>query len=156
MLKNKSFLRMLISFIFILGYVNVYGTIINEYFSKYGLNSDQTSYIGGIANVIAIISCLVASTILDKFKNYKKVFLMLNVVGLIFHILMTVLLEVFEDYSFLILLVCWTVCSSTILPIYTCSMDFVVELTYPVGESISGGFVMCCNQITGIIAVIIN
>jgi hypothetical protein len=32
-------------------------------------------------------------------------------------------------------------------------MDFVCELTYPVGESISGGLIMISSQISGIISV---
>ncbi len=154
MLKNKSFLKLLVSFTCILGYFNVYGTIINGYFSKYGLDEDQTSYVAGVANVMAIISCIITSIILDKSKNYKKAFIILNVIVFISHILMTVLLEV-VDNAYIIFFIFWSICSLCILPIYTLSMDFVVELTYPVGESISGGFIMCFNQISGIIGVII-
>jgi FLVCR family feline leukemia virus subgroup C receptor-related protein len=153
MLKNKSFLKLLISFTCILGYFNVYGTIINEYFSMYGLDEDQTSYVAGIANILAIISCLITSIILDKFKNYKKAFIILNIVGLISQIAMTVLLEILEENRFLVFTIFWSLCSLSILPIYTLSMDFVCELTYPVGESISGGFIMSFTQISGIIGV---
>ena len=58
--------------------------------------------------------------------------------------------------ALIILLILWTLCSFSIVPIFTCSMDFVVELTYPVGESISGGLIMMVNQITGILAVRYN
>ena len=40
-------------------------------------------------------------------------------------------------------------------PIYTTGMDYVAEMTYPVGESISGGLIMCFNQIFGIIGILI-
>jgi FLVCR family feline leukemia virus subgroup C receptor-related protein len=153
MIKNKSFLKLLISFTCILGYFNVYGTIVNEYFSRYGLDEDQTSYVAVVANVLAIISCLITSIILDKFKNYKKAFIILNLIGFFSHIAMTVLLEILEDNRFIVLTIFWSLCSLSILPIYTLSMDFVCELTYPVGESISGGFIMCFNQISGIIGV---
>ena len=38
---------------------------------------------------------------------------------------------------------------------YTTGMDFVCELTYPVGESISEGLIMSSNQISGIIGIVI-
>ena len=153
MIKNKSFIKFLISFTFVLGYFNCYGTIVNSYFSKYNLNLDETSYVAGCANIFAILNCFISSLIVDKFKNYKKVFIILNTIGLVSHICMTVLLELVPDSSFLIFIIFWTICSMTILPIYTLSMDFVCELTYPVGESISGGFIMSFNQISGIILV---
>jgi MFS family permease len=153
MMKNKNFVKLLISFTCIMGYLNLYGTIVNEYFSMYKLTDDQTSYIAGTANVFAIIGTLIISAILDKYKNYRKAFLILNFIGIICHSLMTLLIELYEEQAFYILIILWTLCSTSILPIYTCSMDFVVELTYPVGESISGGFIMSFNQISGIIAV---
>lgn len=155
MFKNKNFIKLLAMFTFILGYFNLYGTIVNEYFSKYGLTDNQTSYVGGVANFMAIIGCLIVSAILDKLKNYKRAFLILNTFGLICHLTMTISLEYFYDYNYIILMVLWTFCSMSIIPIYTCSMDFVVELTYPVGESISGGLIMTCSQISGILAIVI-
>jgi Na+/melibiose symporter-like transporter len=151
MAKNKSFLKLLVGFTCILSYFNLYGTIVNAYFgSIYGLTDDQTSILAGTANVLAIVSCIVISLILDKFKKYKAAFLCLNAAGIIIHAAMTILIEYFEESSFPILMVMWTICSMCILPIYTCCMDFVCEMTYPVGESISGGTIMMCTQIAAI------
>jgi MFS family permease len=139
-----------------LTYLNVYGTIINEYFSRYGLLDSQTSYISAIANLIGILGSISVSILIDKFKNYRKTLLSLSILGMFSHLLMTILLEFYEKYALIILLILWTLCSFSIVPIFTCSMDFVVELTYPVGESISGGLIMMVNQITGILAVRYN
>lgn len=156
MFSNKGFITLLVMFTCILTYLNVYGTIINEYFSRYGLLDSQTSYISAIANLIGILGSISVSILIDKFKNYRKTLLSLSILGMFSHLLMTILLEFYEKYALIILLILWTLCSFSIVPIFTCSMDFVVELTYPVGESISGGLIMMVNQITGILAVRYN
>jgi Na+/melibiose symporter-like transporter len=145
---------LLISFTCIIGYFNLYGTIVNEYFSRYGLDDDETNYVGVIANFSGIVGCLIISAFLDKYKVYKKPFLILSCFGLICHVTMTILLELSDSNAFIILTVLWTFCSISVLPIFTISMDFVIELTYPVGESISGGVIMTCTQISGIISVL--
>lgn len=143
-------------FTFILGYFNLYGTILNGYYTKYGLTDTQTSYVSSTANFVAMVGSLIVSAILDKFKSYRKAFLILNGIGFLCHITLTVTIEYFETYGFYILLFLWTMASTSILPVYTCGMDFVVELTYPVGETISGGLIMTVNQIFGFLAVLIS
>jgi len=153
MFKNKNFIKLLISFTCILGYFNLYGTILNELFTKYLLSEWELSMIGGLANILALIGVMLISILIDKYKKYKISFIILNAIGLLSHIAMTMILELSKDNLFILTAILWSICSISILPIYTCSMDFVCELTYPVGESISGGFIMSCTQISGIIAV---
>lgn len=42
------------------------------------------------------------------------------------------------------------------IPIASNGMDYVCELVYLVWEVIAGGLIMCCNQISGIIGVLIS
>jgi predicted MFS family arabinose efflux permease len=151
--KNKSFILLLINFTFIMGYFNLYGTVSNSLYSMYKIDDNNISYIVGAANIAGIFSSLIVSSIVDKYKNYKQVFIILNITGIIFHGGCTLFIELFEEYAFIILMFCSCVCYCSILPIYTCSMDFVCELTYPVGETISGGIIMTFTQISGIIIV---
>ena len=111
------------------------------------------SLIGGFANILALVGILIISALIDKYKKYKISFIILNTIGIISHIGMTFALEYIHNNLPIYIAILWSICSIAILPIYTCSMDFVCELTYPVGESISGGFIMTCTQISGIISV---
>ena len=71
-------------------------------------------------------------------------------------ILVTSLLEILDEKNAVyIAFVFYTLTVSSIVPIFTTSMDYVCELTYPVGESISEGLIMSCNQISGIIGILI-
>lgn len=155
MFGNKNFILLLFSFSCILGYFNLYGTILNELFTRYSLTEWEMSMIGGFANILALIGVLTISAVIDKYKKYKISFIILNTIGIISHIGMTFCLEYLEKNLFVYISILWSICSIAILPIYTCSMDFVCEITYPVGESISGGFIMTCTQISGIISVIV-
>jgi hypothetical protein len=107
----------------------------------------------GIVNLISLIGSLLVSALLDKWKKYRLVFILLTIASIVVHTLLTVLLEVTTGYGYLILYILFTLVSFLVLPIFTCSMDYVVELTYPVGESITGGLIMTTSQLSGILAV---
>lgn len=153
--KNKSFIILLINFSLIMSFFNLYGTISNTLLSMYHLSDQQISIIVGVANIIGIVGTLIVSYIVDLYKNYKLIFIILNLFGIVSHGISSLGIELYEEYAFTILLICQILVYCSILPIYTCSMDFVCEITYPVGETISGGIIMSCNQIFGIIIVII-
>jgi hypothetical protein len=86
--------------------------------------------------------------------------IVLCVSGTIFQILLSVLLEIFKDdnlkedeYSkteFVIALILYSLISMVVTPFYTVGMNYACEITYPVGESINGGFMMSVSQISGI------
>ena len=153
MFKNKNFIKILICVFCILGFFNLYGTILNELLTRYGYSEKETSLVGGAANFIALFGVYTISILIDKYKKYKLSFIILNILGLISHIFFCLQLEFLEKNA-IFLLIIWSFTSSATLPIYTCSMDFVCEITYPVGETISGGLIMTATQISGIIAVI--
>lgn len=150
--KNKNFWVILTYVACILGFFNLYGTILNELLTRYDYTEKETSLIGGAANFIALFGVYLISILIDKYKRYKLSFIILNIIGIFFYLLFCLQLE-FMEKNAIILLIIWSFASCTTLPIYTCSMDFVCEVTYPVGESISGGILMTATQISGIIAV---
>ena len=153
MFKNRNFNYLLGSITCIMGFFNLYGTVLNKYFALYKVTNLQTSIIGGVSNVLGIVGSIVISVIIDNIKKYRKPFLILNIIGFVAQVLITILCEVLEDDAFILVVILWSFLAFSVLPIFTISMDFVCELTYPVGESISGGLIMACNQISGILSV---
>ncbi len=146
---------MLIALTGIMGYINLIGTIVNEYLSMYKLDSGRISIVSGVSNIFGIIGCMLTSVIIDKYKTYKKPFIILNSIAIVTQLANTVLIELFEDYVFIISFFSYAIINGSLIPIYACTMDYVAEQTYPVGASISGGITMSCNQIFGIITVFI-
>lgn len=140
----------------IIGYFNIYGTKINSIFAKYKkINNNDISLIAGVANFAGIFGAITMSVIVDTLKKYKIIFIILAILGLIFQTLITIFAEIIEGEtaSFVIIMICFSCVQFCVLPIFTISFDLVIELTYPVGESISGGIIMTLTQISGIIGV---
>lgn len=135
-----------------MGWFNLYGTVLNELLTRYKYTERETSYIGGLADLIALFGVYSVSIIIDKYKNYKKSFIILNILGVILHLFFTLHLEFFKK-NFILILIIWSLVCMVLLPIYTCSMDFVCEITYPVGETISGGILMTATNISGLLGV---
>jgi len=152
LIKNKNFLKILCVVACILGFFNLYGTILNELLTRYKYTEQDTSLIGSAANLIALFGVFGISILIDKYKKYKLSFIILNILALLSHLFFCLELELMEK-NFILVLIVWSFTSCASLPIYTCSMDYVCEITYPVGETISGGILMAATQFSGIISV---
>ena len=99
------------------------------------------------------MASLLVSIIVDKSKKYKKVLIVLNITGVLVMAVGTTLLEVLsERYALIVAFVLYTITVSSIIPIYTTAMDYVCELTYPVGESISEGLTLSAISTSAISA----
>lgn len=137
-----------------IGFFNIFGTIINQYLSLYHIPDLEITYIAVVGNSLGIIASLCMSYFLDNNKKYKKNFLTLNCIGFVASIIVTLLLELIsDDYSLYIAFPLYGIVYITLVPVFTISMDYACELTYPCGESIAVGLIMSSNQISGIIGV---
>ena len=58
---NKRFVYLLIVSFFIVGYYDVYSTIINSYFNLYGISDSKSSYIYSISCIIGMVSSIIVS-----------------------------------------------------------------------------------------------
>ena len=151
---NKRFIYLLLSTFFVVGYYDVYGTIINSYFALYNISDSECSYIYFTSSVVGLISSLIISKILDKTKKFKLTMIILGISGTIFQAIFTLLLELTVTHKkmnqFAIGMVMYSLVNVIVVPFYTCGMNYACEITYPVGESINGGIMMSASQISGI------
>ena len=151
---NKKFIYLLISTFFVVGYYTVYGTILNSYLYLYDISDTQASIIYGVASGIGIVASIGISALLDKYKKFKLFMVIFVILGMSFQALFTALLELSLHYSWMnkyaIGLVMYTLVNVIVISFYTIGMNYSCEITYPVGESINGGFMMTMSQISGI------
>ena len=146
----------MISFTFVIGYLNLYATKINSILSKYNkINFNNISIIAGVGSFFGILGAIIMSIIVDKLKKYKITFIILAFLAIIFQIMITIFAEIIDGETnlFISIIICFFAVMFCIIPIFTISFDLVIELTYPVGESISGGIIMSMTNISGFIAV---
>ena len=152
--SNKRYIFLLISTFFFVGYYYSMATTINNLLNLYGITNKQSTYIYGLSSFIGIISSVIISFFLDKIKRFKLFMIFLCVAGILFQVFLTFLLELVESKglnAYAIGMVFYSLINATVLPFYTIGMNYACEITYPVGESINGGFIMCMTQIFGII-----
>jgi hypothetical protein len=139
---NKRFIYLLISTLFVVGYYNIIGTIINSLFGLYAISGNDSNIIFFVSNFLGMISSLIISKYVDKYKIFRLSMIVLCVLGTIFQILLSALLEIFKDdnlkedeYSkteFVIALILYSLISMVIIPFYTVGMNYACEITYPV------------------------
>ena len=149
---NKNFNILLVCFTCVIGVWNMYGTIFTPYMAKYNISDNRAAIISSIANFVAIFFAMIGSYILDKTKKFRLILLICNLSALLIMVTFTLLLEFVKNldviYGFSIFL--YSSLVGFLITIHTNGMDYVCELTYPVGESQSGGIIMSMNQIFGI------
>ena len=150
---NVRFIFLLIATLFVVGYYDVMGTIINSLFDLYGITGEQSSIIYAVSSVAGMLASLVISWLLDKYKKFKLFMIILCISGTVLQALFTFLMELAKskDFSaYAIGLVLYTLVNAIIVPFYTIGMNYACEITYPVGESINGGIMMTMSQLSGI------
>ena len=151
---NKRFVYLLIVSFFIVGYYDVYSTIINSYFDLYGISDSKSSYIYSISCIIGMVSSIIVSYIADKTQKFKRIMVLLAITGMVFQALFTLLMHLSEDnkniHAFVTALIMYSLCNAVVVPFYTIGMNYACEITYPVGESINGGIMMSMSQVSGI------
>ena len=150
---NIRFVYLLIATLFVVGYYDVMGTIINSLFDLYGITGQQSSVIYAVSSVAGMIASLVISWLLDRYKKFKLFQVILCISGTVLQALFTFLLELAKkkDFSaYAIGLVLYTLVNMIVVPFYTIGMNYACEITYPVGESINGGIMMTMSQLSGI------
>ena len=153
---DKNFIKVLISLTCIVGFINIFGTIFNSYMALYKIKDSTATYTAATANFVGIIAALLVGSIIDKSKKYKFAMIICNIISLCTFIVTLILMETInQKYLSIASFICYTLIIGFSVPIYTSGMDFVCEITYPVGESISEGVIMTFNQIMGIIGILI-
>ena len=157
---NIRFIYLLMSTFFVVGYYNIIGTIINSLFELYSISGNNSNLIFFVSSFLGMISSVIVSKLVDKYKKFKLSMVILCVSGTIFQILLTLLLEIFKPDSpkedenstieFVIALIIYSLVTIVNTPFYTIGMNYACEITYPVGESINGGIMMSMSQLAGI------
>jgi len=136
----------------VLGIMNTYGTAIGIICNQLNYSEDNASLFGAVFIVGGIVGSGVFGGIVEVYKNYRVATIVicsataLTPIALLFSL---------QSHSVaLVTTSCFVVgfASVSILPV---GIDFGVELTHPIPESISSGLLMSMGQFFGIIFTIV-
>lgn len=134
--KNKSYVLLAITFSLIYAVYTSLSTVVNNISAPYGYSSTNAALIGMTFIVSGVIGTLIFSKILDRTKSFLMVMRILASGTLVAGCLAFVCLPTGKLSIFLVNI---ALLGMFLIPIFSISYTFSVELTYPVGESVSSG-----------------
>lgn len=129
------------------------GTVIGIITTQYGYSASNASLFGAVFIVGGIIGSGVFGTIVEIKKNYKVVTCVICAITAISPIGLLFALKSLNVAATAIGCTVVGFASVSILPV---GIDFGVELTHPVAESISSGLLMSSGQLFGIIFTVVS
>lgn len=144
---------MTIVFGIILGIMTTYGTIVGIIAYEYDFGTNASSLFGATFIFGGLVGSGVFGGIVETKKNYKAMLTLIGVLTTLFPI--TMLFGFLSGKVWIVALTAFCVGFATI-PILPVGIDFVVELTYPVGEPISSGVIMSAGQACGIVFTVMS
>lgn len=132
------------------------GVILSQYMAFYNINRDDTSIIGGVGNLLGIIGSIIGSVIIDKYKNYRIIYIIFLSIGCSIQLILSFLLEFLPaSYNYITIMISFFLILLSVVPCIGIGMDYACEITYPVGEMFSNGLIMSGGQLVGIAEVYI-
>ena len=96
---NKNFIFLLFSTMFVVGYYDVYGTILYSIFALYNIDDLQSSNIYSVSSAIGIIAAIIFSIYLDRTQRYRFFFIMITIAGIVLQVVFSILLELTLRYE---------------------------------------------------------
>ena len=151
--SNYKYVFIMISMFFVGGYYYVMSMKFIYLVGIYDLNKEKSDLVYSISITAGVVSSLIMSFILDKYKKYKIFLLILSILSTISQLFLTFLLELVESKelnAYAICIIFYIFINGTVLPYFSFIINYICEITYPVGEYISIGFIIAATQIYNI------
>ena len=141
LLKNKSYLLLVISFTILFGFVGGVGNILSPLFEPYNYTTGEITLLGSGFVLAGTIGAIVVGLILDKTRKYL---LLLRVVCWASCIGSFTLIYTMAA-SFILCLINLTLLGAFMIPVLVIGYSFAVELTHPISPALVNGFMISCG-----------
>ena len=145
--RNKNYLILFVCFGLGLGFFNAFTTLVEQLVKKSNYTSNDASLFSALFISCGIVSAIIIGIILDRTHKYfliLKTFFVLSLVAI-----MSVILVIRPNQKILVAIF-FGILGFAMLPLLPVTFECAIELTYPIHEDISIGFLMSAGQITGI------
>jgi hypothetical protein len=158
LLKNKSFVYLFISFSAGLGSFNTMATLVAELTTPFGFSAvkpkqSDSSVFGASLILSGLVGSGVFAVIVGKYRTYKKCLVITYIGGIVAGTAFALTLLAKDVY--VTACVC-CVFGFLMLPVLPISFELGCELTYPVGEAMTGGLLNAGGQVWGILQIIVT
>ena len=135
----------------LLGIMNTQGTVIGIIAAQYHYTNNQVALFGGLFIFGGICGSAVAGTIVEMKKNYKT---MLTILAFLSTVALVELMFVMKSLSVWGTAVSCFLVGSVSIAVLPVGVDFAVEISHPVPESISTGLLLSTGQVIGIVLTV--
>ena len=137
--RNKNLLILVVVFGLVQGSFNTFGTLVSYLADAYGYNSVDSSIFGAMFVVGGIFGSAVIGVYVAKTHQYKRAEFLICFFATIFNLMAIYIMPLTNVVASSVL---FFFVGFSMVPIISVSFDFGVELTYPIGESMSTGVLM--------------
>ena len=151
--RNYKYIFILISMFFIGGYYYVISMKFSQLVGIYSLDKNKSDLVYSLSITVGVISSLIISYILDKYKKYKIFLIILLSISIISQLFLTFLLELAESKelnSYVICIILYIFINGSVIPYFSLIINYTCEITYPIAEYISISFIFASTQIYNI------
>jgi sugar phosphate permease len=144
--RNRNYVLLFFSFIFLYGLYCAIAGVLNSFTAPYGYSPGDLSVICLVFSISGILNSFIIGLLLDRYQCYKKALLALCISS-IFALSLSALTLPSGRVGFQAIAMMWT--GASMIPVVTICFSFAAELSYPVPESNSIGFMISVAQIFG-------
>jgi len=145
---NTPFVLLLVFFSLGLGVFNALTTVVDQLVNPFGYNTDVAGLLGVLLIALGLVGAGIFSFAVERTRKFK-IFTMISVWMLIFSFIwMTTALKPNNLAS---LSASWAFLGFFALPLLPLTLEFGVELTFPVPEVVTNGILMLFGQIFGVV-----
>jgi len=156
--KNFNFIMLVVLCGLTIGSAAGWQALLNNILYPLGYTQDEIAWFGFSSLVSGVIGGVIIGGLVDRFNKFKPVMLTLYCVGIVFLIIFTIATTypdvIYHAYWFTILLIIivgW--CISAVFPL---CYELAVEMTYPIPEGTSAGFIVFSLNIFFLIFLILG
>lgn len=139
LLSNKNVLMMMVIFGLIQGVFNTYGTVIGEMVNAYHYTDSWAAVFGAVFIFGGLVGSAVFGIYVEIKRKYKRAVIMICFFSIFASI--GVLFSFINKIDWLTAIFCFLV-GFFMIPIMAVGFEFGVEVTFPIGESMSTGLLM--------------
>ena len=152
---NKNFMVMAITFGAVVGLFTALATVLPQLLKPLGIGEDKTGVLSFVGILSGALSCALTAPVIDKYRQYKKPWLLLLSLQCIFLAIMMVVVYAMDAPSVAASFVLIIALEMAMLPQFPVAMELAVELTYPDSESLAGSALMVSLSFWSVIGTIV-
>jgi FLVCR family feline leukemia virus subgroup C receptor-related protein len=152
LVMNKSYLLLLVAQGISIGVINSLGTVMESFIDPFGYTQLDSSMLAILLIVVGLVGCIALGIIAEKTRKYKLTVAASNFLGMV---ACGIYIGVLYSKSIVALAIITSILGFFVTAMLPLGLEFAAELTFPVGEALSGGGINGLSQLTGIAQVFI-